>query len=516
LLYEVENYDGFCNIDFDVREVFDFDDKGRIYKIYEKDGFVVVEYTKFTDASLSELRYRFFMVISGINNFEKPNNWVRKDYSYDAMRNSYYSFYVYKALRFKVENKMKIIFVFSDDLDIALQRARFVKKNLNFLKNSNAHYYQELLTKEKITYNAAIKSLDDLTVNSKKDNLFGIYAGFPWFFHFWARDELISLGAFIILGKYAFVKKILFKHLERICPDGRLANRDPVAWIGSADAIGWLVKRFYDFISVLHEKKILDKFLDEKELEFVFTKIDDSIDKIRENFEKQGLIHSHVKETWMDTDYEGDSREGACIEIQALQLCVYSFMGFLAGLLKKNTSKYEKLEKSLAKEVKERFFNGSILADVVNVNPSFIARPNIFLAYYVYPKLLKKKEWISVFKNTIPQLWLKWGGLSTIEKTSPLFSWHYTGENNISYHRGDSWFFINNLAALCMLHLDKKLFKDYAEKIFKTSTYELLYKGFIGHCAELSPAFELFSAGCLSQAWSAATLIELIEEKEKK
>jgi glycogen debranching enzyme len=72
------------------------------------------------------------------------------------------------------------------------------------------------------------------------------------------------------------------------------------------------------------------------------------------------------------------------------------------------------------------------------------------------------------------------------------------------------------MAALCMLRLDYPLFKDYVDKILKASTNEMLYHGFIGHCAELSYASELKSAGCFSQAWSAATLIELLEEKEKK
>lgn len=87
--------------------------------------------------------------------------------------------------------------------------------------------------------------------------------------------------------------------------------------------------------------------------------------------------------------------------------------------------------------------------------------------------------------------------------------------DNRSYHRGDSWFWINNLAAICMHRLDKKKYQQQIKFICEASMKDILFNGIPGHHAELSSASELRSEGCLSQAWSAATFIELVHELKK-
>ena len=109
-------------------------------------------------------------------------------------------------------------------------------------------------------------------------------------------------------------------------------------------------------------------------------------------------------------------------------------------------------------------------------------------------------------------LWLEWGGVSTIDKKNPEFHSISTGENPASYHCGDSWYWINNLAAICVNRLDKRLFRDYINKIINASTHEIIYLGIIGHHAELSSAKKQTAEGCLAQAWSAAMYIELVDE----
>jgi len=104
------------------------------------------------------------------------------------------------------------------------------------------------------------------------------------------------------------------------------------------------------------------------------------------------------------------------------------------------------------------------------------------------------------------------GGIATINKHHPSFKDTYSGENPESYHNGDSWYFINNITAICLNRLDKKLYKKYINKILKSSTDDILYNGFIGHASELSSAKEFSSEASLCQAWSAATYIELIHE----
>jgi glycogen debranching enzyme len=97
-----------------------------------------------------------------------------------------------------------------------------------------------------------------------------------------------------------------------------------------------------------------------------------------------------------------------------------------------------------------------------------------------------------------------------------LFVDHYTGRNNSSYHRGDSWFFINNIAAICMLRTDKVKFRKYIDSIVDAGAREILWSGAAGHAAEISDANHLSSQGCFSQAWSNATFIELMLELNQK
>jgi glycogen debranching enzyme len=227
-------------------------------------------------------------------------------------------------------------------------------------------------------------------------------------------------------------------------------------------------------------------------------KLMETIEKTEKNYMENSLIHNYAQETWMDTI----SREGFCIENQAFYLNMLKLMQKFD-----NSQKWKKKEKDFRKNVKESFFENGILKD--NLKEKEI-RPNVFIAYYIYPELLNKKEWESVFDNLLESLWLEWGGISTIDKKSKDFHEYYTGENDFSYHQGDSWFWLNNLTAICLLKLNKKKYQKYIDKIKEASTEEILFRGLIGHASELSDAKELNPGGTFCQAWSSALFIELV------
>ncbi len=214
------------------------------------------------------------------------------------------------------------------------------------------------------------------------------------------------------------------------------------------------------------------------------------------------------RETWMDSL----ERTVAPIEIQALRLNLYKLASQLRGFWQ-NKGFYLKLEKELRKKVREKFWNNQILADGYDPDKGvsdFTSRPNIFLAAYIYPGLLKRNEWIKCFENILPKLWLDWGGIATIDKEHPSFYPQHTGEPSESYHQGDSWFYLNNLVALVLERTDKRKFQWYINKILEASAKEILWQGIIGHHTELSSAQCFGSQGCLSQAWSSALYIELV------
>jgi len=230
---------------------------------------------------------------------------------------------------------------------------------------------------------------------------------------------------------------------------------------------------------------------------------------------KDGLITNGPLETWMDTSCGESNRSGVRVEIQALYLSMLRLAEFLNRFLElKNAHEYKQQDHEMKTLIKQRLMIDGTLLDGAdnNGNPDMSIRPNIFLAYYACPHLLKKDEWIKTFDKVINECYLDWGGFSSISKNHPLFQANHTGINNQSHHHGDSWYYINNIAAFCLHDLDAEKYADKIAKIAEASKNEMLFSGFLGSCAELSSASHQSSDGCLCQAWSAATLIELLSK----
>ncbi len=482
----------------DVREPYDNRQYGRYYSIAEESGCIVITFTKKTDSkedkSHDAEEYKAFIVVRAEKpGYAKTEQWHENQYSLDEQRGSYPSQrFVFSALKLKTA---KFAAAFSLDKDKALHDASFVLENMENLKKIEEHHHKTLTSTSKKgdtarAYRHAVVSLDQLTLRR------GIYAGLPWFFQFWARDEAVCLKALYLIKRRVTAKAILLRLLSTVQADGNIPNRIPSTNLGCADAIGWACKRARD----LMEKGLFVA----QERRFIEKKLGYAIMRLLKFHTQNSLAMNGAQETWMDTNHGGDDRKGARIEIQAMRLLLYKLMYELTG-----KKVYRDLELRLHKKARALLWNGKILSDGFQDST---ARPNIFIAHYIYPKLLSKAEWKICFENTLKEIWLEWGGLATISKDHPLFQNTHTGENPQSYHRGDSWFWINNLAALCMHRVDKKAFKPYIDKILEASTTEILEMGIIGSHAELSSAIELGSEGCLSQAWSLAMFVEMVQE----
>ena len=510
MVYSVKNYTGRLVLELDFREMFDFHDAGRVYSVTKEGDLIIVKYEKYSDHSLSSLDKTKFLVIKGANNHKHIGEWIKKHYPYDSNRGSRSDFHVYKALSIDVKNHLDLVFSFSDNKKKAIEHAEKVYENKEYLLSSYKKYVSHTFTTRDIYLNAAMKALDDLLISTDKhDRTVGIFAGLPWFYQFWARDELISLKIPMLQRKYYLVKNILFKYLNNISDDGLVPNILPAnkGDMKSIDAIGWLFLRLRDYINILSSKKILNDYLLGSDTMKIKRELEKAIQHLMHDRLQNGLIVNNEQETWMDT--KPAQRKGACIEIQALFLSMIDFHNHLAGITKSKPL-FRALEKETREHVKKHFFKQGILYDCVHNNkPVDTVRPNIFLAYYIYPDLLSKKEWKQAFDYALKDLWLGWGGLSSLGHSHPRFKSEYTGENDESYHNGDSWYYVNNYAALAMHRLDKKYYANVIKRIFEASKEETMFSGFIGCCAEVSSAKHMQSQGCLSQAWSAASFIEL-------
>jgi hypothetical protein len=482
LVYEL-NKEEEIELVLDVKKSYDNRQFGRIYNIEINKDKIIVSFTKRKDSGedgSDDEEFSLYLVIKSDRlNYEIIDNWARREYPDDEERNSKpFERYVYFALRLKAKN---FVFSVSDVREKAIKEAKYVYDNREKLKSSvieNSFAKKIKDKKIKLAYISALNSLEGLRFKSNKEE--GLFAGLPWFFQLWSRDELISLKG---VKDKSLIKNILMRYYFRF-KQGKLESK-PESNLNSCDAVGWLYFR---------TKQAIDaKIFNVNELK----KIKDILSL---NIGDVGFAECSEKESWMDTL----DRKGALIELQALKLFSYNLLFNLT-----KDKKYRRLEEELKEQVRIKFWNGSYLAD--NLNEDMI-RPNLFIAAYVYPELLSKKEWIKCFDNVLPRLFLDFGGLSTVDKTHFSFNVKHTGENPTSYHNGDSWCWINNLAAIVLNRIDKKKYASYIKKILDASVKEILFSGIIGSSAELSSAEDLRSEGCLNQAWSNAMFIELVEE----
>jgi glycogen debranching enzyme len=521
ILYEIDNFKGFCEFILDCRYMYDSSDMGRIYKITKESDLIIIEYKKYRDSGLKEICYEAYIAISGAEGYIENNSWEKADYPYDRIRGTLPSeVYVYNAIKLEINDRARLAVSYSNSKEEALKNARYAKENYEFIKNSVQNTKIRALGKRigindktELAMKCAVNSIDSLA--AVIDNKMGIFAGLPWFHHFWTRDEAISIKSLILEERYGEAKEILIRLLHLMLPDGKISNRYPFAKLGSADSVGWTFKRIHELLLEFEEMKIQPGIITADNVVFAKNRLRFSIEQILTHHTEGGLVECKNLESWMDTSYKSDNRGGFLIEIQALELAMYKLMQFLCTITQ-NHPKYEaykNLEEATKKKVRQEFWKSPELYDGKN-DPTI--RPNIFLAYYIYPDLLTTEEWTKCFDNAIEKLWLNWGGFSTIDKKHPLFSERYTGENNKSYHRGDSWFFINNIAAICLYRVDSERYKDKIAKILEASTEDLLFRGTVGHASELSSAEEQRPEGCLCQAWSAATFVEMVYELHKK
>lgn len=555
LIYEVDAYNDYVHVDLDFRPMFDTDDRGRIYSIYRHDDLIIVEYTKYTDNSLKNIHMKSYLAIKGADTYELVDKWTHKTYAYDMERKNSADFYVYNAMKISCRKNIRLYFSFSESKDEAIRKVDDVFMESQKIDEANTDYENNVLAvkggiinitgpEAAFAYAGCVHAIDNLSMQLSVDHkrITGMWAGLPWFFQYWSRDELVSVMAPMLEHRYDFSKELLMKYLSEIMADGRLSNRYPTANLGTADSIGWLFKRLQDFLFLCERRNNFHNYFSLYDLNFIRERLKFSIQALLKAHSRDGLIINERQETWIDTfrpdSDDKDYREGARIEIQALFLNMLKLMNmmnnYLANKFVKKNDKLvsvvsddldtEHMEKEFKKLVRERFFKSidgkSFLNDGYNCPMDSVIRPNLFLAYYIYPELLSSKEWTDAFDNALPKLWCDWdfgegiigGGLSTIDKTHPLYMPYYTGIDNKSYHRGDSWFWINNMAAISMYRLDKERYKDNIFKILNSSSQDILYWGFIGYSSELASSGWFKSGGCLCQTWSIATFIELIHE----
>jgi len=462
----------------DVKQNYDNRTWGRHYEFSMEGKTLVGKFRKENDwRETSEGEYEYWLAFHGCE-FDILNEWVEEYYEFDASRKSFPDArFVFKALRAKGSFALSC----SAKREDAIKLARSSWKRKAALFKQAKEKAKECGRKSSSKFGQAERHAKYSLRCMEADH--GLFAGLPWFHQRWARDELISVKGLLIAGQNTLAKTIVLDWMRKLLPDGKL----PGTLTHRVADSGWVFVRARDLLPMLSQKE-------KAEVRKAATKYLNNI------AEYNTFLVADPKETWMDSL----DRPGARVEIQALALA--------AARLLRDLNAPHPFEQSLKKAVKESFWTGKYLKDAPN-DP--LVRPNIFIAAYAYPDLLSKSEWEQCFDHVLPKLWCAWGGLATLSKRHDGFAPEHTGEDPTSYHKGDSWFWVNNLAAIVLHDLDEKKYNKYITKIVDASIKDILTLGAIGHASEVSSARKLAAEGSPVQAWSAATFLELAEKIKK-
>jgi len=177
----------------------------------------------------------------------------------------------------------------------------------------------------------------------------------------------------------SFAKKILFKRANEL-QESNLADITP-------DALGWQFLRLENYIDVLNNK---EKSRIEQLLERVILYC--LMNQTENDFAVSGAC-----QTWMDSI----ERPGAQIEMQTFRLKIYNLAGRLSASAVKREF-WQRLEAKLLLKTRQYFFDNTTAFDSIDPqtgkqNP--VARPNIFLAAYIYPQLLLKMNGLNILTS---------------------------------------------------------------------------------------------------------------------
>lgn len=490
----------------DVRHPYDSRSMGRFYDLELKNDCAVIKFIKrrdFKEDGLSDKKeYSLYLAIkTDSEEYKNIGQFFSKYYAKDHKRNSSpWDRFVYKAVEIGFR---EAVFAVGKTSKEAIDEALAVYKNFDKLYEKQVDIVHGKLKFPKISdeeikmaYLCAQNSIHTMLVESSFKR--GAYAGLPWFFQFWTRDEAVSLLEIHKLNK-DLALDIIDMQIKSITSDGQLPKQRFCGTseniLKSADSLGWLADRI---------KKLSDaKKLPEHIKMDIINKMEKIIPGLIQKRTIDDLAINYNNETWMDSI----ERSGQRVEIQAGRLKLYKTLYELT-----QNDQYRILESELKEKILARFYENGILLD----SPADkTVRPNAFIAAYLYPELLSKPQWESCFDKLLEKLYLPWGGISSVDIKSSFFIPSDTGENSPSYHNGNSWYWMNNLAALVLYRVNAHKYSEYINSIMETNTKDILYEGIAGHHSEISSAEKKTSSGCNAQLWSSAMYLEVFDEMLK-
>lgn len=348
----------------------------------------------------------------------------------------------------------------------------------------------------------------------------GIIAGYHWFDQ-WSRDTFISLhGLCLSTQNYAFAKEVLEtwgKYLDNGLLPNRLSVREK---LNSIDSIFWFTIRLYEYSQLTSDYDLAERLL--SRLESVLIQFDKATNAIR--VDKHGFLYDENTAeamTWMDAKVDGKpviDRSGSAVEIQALWYNYIRIMIILKEKFNDRTflTRLKEIKIQLERNFEKEFWNKStncLFDSIIGDLKDNSIRPNQIIPVYLPFNLLGNRK-SKMLLATVERKLLTPLGLRTLAREDQKYHPDYLGnqsERDYSYHQGTVWPFLLGfylIAYLKTYHYSESS-KNYVYSQLKLFEDKLLEKN-LRYIPEIFSAENLEPNGCLSQAWSVATLLETI------
>jgi hypothetical protein len=497
-------------ITFDIKAIFDNDPFKRKIKI-EK-----ISSVSFLIEEFFEGQGFIKLLIEADSPLNFQEVWKEKFFDFDFQRNSPpFNWYIFDGIYGKVrEIKIKVVFP-ETRTDADYTRTNADKSNLpGFSPDTIPGYKPDISGNHPGNLSGRYpgkntESLREPVLNFLLSHLNSLFldnylpAGFSWFYENWYRDELLSMFLLTQINSDSIYpnnnrinypnnrpnENIFGQHSGKVFGHNS-GNNSSLRESASEERIKFYL---YNLENIWDKNKpngflAADTFLLfllnlPQDLFLVhFNLLEGYLQKWQEKFNLDNLPSYS---TWMDTLERKNALEIDVLYLKALR----------------RFAKVNKNYVSLANHLKER------IVKKIKENPIDV---NLVFAFLFLEDIFTLNEWRNFFEKLLKENYLLWGGLATLPLNDPKFLDEDGGEKANAYHRGDSWYFLNNLLAYSLAKIDFKKFKNFIQKIIESSFFDLFFDGALGWSSEISSAKERRSEGSLVQTWSIASLVFLL------
>jgi predicted glycogen debranching enzyme len=360
----------------------------------------------------------------------------------------------------------------------------------------------------------------------KRNKKTEIIAGFPWF-GCWGRDTFIALpGLTLAIGDVATCKDALDTQVARL-KNGLFPNvggEDNPAF-NSVDAPLWFFWALQQYTKAVKSYTAIWRSYNKAIKTILEAYRDGTSYNIR--MQENGLIYAGEPGkalTWMDAIVYGKPvtpRVGSPVEINALW---YNAVMFALDLARRSKDEaFIKTWEHLPQKIHDSFLNKfwdpkkGYLADVVDQNNTdWSIRPNQVIAVSMEYSMLApeiKKAVLDVIERDL----LTPRGLRTLSPTNQNYKGIYKGtqeQRDNAYHQGTVWPWLLEHFCEGYMNLHKESGLGFLERLINEFEPVMTELG-IGTIPEIFDGDPPHRArGAISQAWSVAALLRIIERYE--